>query len=345
MTIEGVARAAGVSAMTVSRVINGGTNVKDATRAIVLEAVARLNYSPNTAARSLAAGTTTHVGLLYANPSAAYLTQFLIGTLEAARRAGSHLIVEACETDDPGEQAEAARRFATTIVEGVVLPPPLSESRAILEELESAGVPIVTVATGYPRADRGNVRMDDCAAAMEMTRHLFDLGHRDIAHIKGHPRHIAARERERGFLMAMADVGLDAATAPMEQGYFTFRSGLEATERLLARAVPPTAIFAGNDDMAAAAISVAHRRGMHVPDDLSVAGFDDTITATTIWPELTTIRQPISAMADAALQMLLDTLAERRAGQTGGGGERVLDHELIVRESTGRAPSRGETDR
>ena len=135
VTIEDVARIAGVSAMTVSRVINGEKNVRDTTRAVVQEAIDQLSYSPNTAARSLAAGQATHIGLLYANPSAAYLSQFLVGALEGARRAGCHLVIEACESEGADEQAEATRRFLTTDVEGVILPPPLSESQPILTEL------------------------------------------------------------------------------------------------------------------------------------------------------------------------------------------------------------------
>src|SRR3954464_8496733 len=134
ITIEDVARAAGVSAMTVSRVVNGGRNVRESTRAAVLEAVDKLNYAPNTAARSLAAGEATHIGLLYANPSAAYLSQFLIGALEAARKAGSHLVIESCESEDDEEQGEVVRRFAKAEPEGVILPPPLSESVSILTE-------------------------------------------------------------------------------------------------------------------------------------------------------------------------------------------------------------------
>ena len=213
VTIQDVARTAGVSAMTVSRVINGEPNVRDTTRDAVLAAIAQLNYAPNAAARSLAAGEATHIGLLYANPSAAYLSQFLIGALEAARRAGCHLIVESCESESADEQAEATRRFATTNVEGVILPPPLSESHAILAELDAVGIPVVTVAMGFPRADSLNVRIDDYAAAHEMTRHLLDLGHRHIGFIKGHPNHIASHERARGFTAALKDYGLDPAAA------------------------------------------------------------------------------------------------------------------------------------
>jgi LacI family transcriptional regulator len=343
ITIEDVARAAGVSAMTVSRVINQGRNVRESTRAAVLNAVERLNYSPNTAARSLAAGEATHVGLLYANPSAGYLSQFLIGALHAARSAGVHLVIESCESEDADEQAEVTRRFATSDVEGVILPPPLSESQPILVELEAAEIPAVTVALGSPREDGLNVRIDDHAAAVEMTRYLLDLGHRNIGFIKGHPNIVASHDRYRGFCDAVAEAGLDPEKAPVEQGYFSYRSGLTAGERLLARSTRPTAIFASNDDMAAATVSVAHRLGLNVPDDLSIVGFDDTALATSVWPELTTVKQPIAAMAEAAVELLIADLRGRRAGGHRNFAERVLSHAMIIRESSGPPPETRKT--
>jgi LacI family transcriptional regulator len=337
ITIEDVARSAGVSAMTVSRVVNRGSNVRETTRAAVLDAIERLNYSPNTAARSLAAGQATHIGLLYANPSAAYLSQFLIGALHAARSAGVHLLIESCESEDADEQAEVMRRFATSDVEGVILPPPLSESQPILIELESAEIPAVTVALGAPRDGGLNVRIDDHAAAMEMTKYLLDLGHKNIGFIKGHPNIVASHDRYRGFCDALAEAGIDSGKASIEQGYFSYRSGLTAGERFLSRANPPTAIFASNDDMAAATISVAHRRGLVVPDDLSVVGFDDTALATSVWPELTTVKQPIAAMAEAAVELLIADL-RNRGGTPRKFAERVLSHAMIIRESSGPPP-------
>jgi LacI family transcriptional regulator len=324
--------------MTVSRVINKGGNVRETTRAAVLDAIERLNYSPNTAARSLAAGHATHIGLLYANPSAAYLSQFLIGALHAARSAGAHLLIESCESEDADEQAEVMRRFATSDVEGVILPPPLSESQPILIELEAAEIPAVTVALGLPRDDGMNVRIDDHAAAVEMTRYLLDLGHRNIGFIQGHPNIVASHDRYRGFCDALIEAGLDSGKAPVAQGYFSYRSGLVAGERLLSLPSPPTAIFASNDDMAAATVSVAHRRGLVVPDDLSVVGFDDTALATSVWPELTTVKQPIAAMAEAAVELLIADLRSRRVGSPRKFAERVLSHAMIIRESSGPPP-------
>jgi LacI family transcriptional regulator len=327
--------------MTVSRVMNGAANVRDETRARVLEAIEQLHYSPNMAARSLAAGHATHIGLFYANPSDAYLTQFLVGALEGARQAGCHLVLEVCEGETAEAQAEATRRFASTNVEGVILPPPISEYEPVHAELAAAGIPVVTVARARPPSENGpvdkdNVGIDDHAAAFHMTRYLLGLGHKRIGLIRGHPRHMASAERHRGFVDALVEAGIDPAEAPVEQGYFSYRSGLEAAERLLDRTPRPTAIFASNDDMAAAAVGVAHRRGLDVPGDLSVVGFDDTSLATTVWPELTTIRQPIAAMAEAALAVLLIRLRGRRAGERPP--PHLLAYEFIERDSAGPPP-------
>ena len=339
VTIQHVASEAGVSAMTVSRVINGESNVRETTRAAVLAAIEKLNYSPNTAARSLAAGEALHIGLLYANPSAAYLSQFLVGTLEGARRAGCHVVLEPCESERADEQAEATRRFAASGVDGVILPPPLSESLPVHAELAAIGTPVVTVAMGGTQADSLDVRIDDRAAAAEMTRHLLDLGHRRIGFIVGHPNNRSSGERLQGFRDALIAAGIDPDQMPVEQGYFTYRSGLVAAQRLLAREPQPTAIFASNDDMAAAAISVAHRAGLDVPGDVSIVGFDDTAPATTVWPELTTVRQPIAAMAEQAVDMLLAELRGRRSGRPTGQNVRVLKHSLVVRESSAAPPA------
>jgi LacI family transcriptional regulator len=319
--------------------MNGAATVRDETRARVLEAITQLNYSPNMAARSLAAGHATHIGLLYANPSDAYLTQFLVGALEGARQAGCHLVLEVCDGETAEAQAEATRRFASTNVEGVILAPPVSEYEAVHAELAAAGIPAVTVARARPPSENGpvdkmNVGIDDYVAALRMTQYLLGLGHKRIGLIRGHPRHMASAERHRGFVDALTEAGIDPADAPVEQGYFSYRSGIAAAERLLDRDPRPTAIFASNDDMAAAAVGVAHRRGLDVPGDISIVGFDDTSLATTVWPELTTVKQPISAMAEAALELLLTDLRGRRSGAARHSAERVLEHELIVRESS-----------
>lgn len=320
--------------MTVSRVVNGGRNVKAATREIVEAAIAELDYSPNLAARRLAGGYSIRVGLLYSNPSASYISEFLVGGLDAAQRRDVQLVVVKC---DPGEgELKAARQLLDARIDGIILPPPLCNSSALLELIRANGVPAVAVASGLPVVGIASVSIDDFDAARAMTAFLISLGHRRIGFIEGSPDQTASARRRDGYTAALAEAGQEFDPALIQHGLFTYRSGLEAAERLLALDIRPTAIFASNDDMAAAAVAAAHRRRLDVPGALTVCGFDDTALATTIWPELTTVRQPISEMAGAAVELLIEAIAVRRSGQEQQmGHHQVFDHSLIHRESTG----------
>ncbi|QNM81860.1 LacI family DNA-binding transcriptional regulator [Sphingomonas sabuli] len=334
VTIDDVARHAGVSAMTVSRVINGENNVRDATRDRVKEAIEKLSFRPNTAARNLAAGKDAHIALLYSNPSNAYFSEILVGALDGARRGGHHLIIETCDLSSKQEQEDAVRRAINARALGVVIPPPVSESKIVLSALAKAEIPSVTIVMGEHYKNPLNVRMDDRAAGQEMVGHLIGLGHRRIGMILGDPNQLASKLRYQGYVDALNAAGIAIDETLVEQGYFEYKSGHIAAEKLLNRADRPTAIFASNDDMAAATISVAHRSGLDVPGDLSVAGFDDTALATNVWPELTTIRQPICEMAEAAVALLLANINSPVRHPV----ERVLDYRLVVRQST--APPR-----
>lgn len=330
-TIADVALRAGFSSMTVSRVINGERNVRQATRDTILQAIAELNYAPNLAARSLAGAEQIRIGLLYSNPSAAYLSRFLLGSLEQARLSQVQLIIEKCDSDSRDEEA-AVRELLANGVDGVVISPPLCDSEAILDILAASDAETVAVANWHP-PQVSVVRIDDHAAAAAMTRHILALGHRHVAYVEGHPTHKASKQRLAGFREAMTEAGIAVAPELITQGQFTYRSGLVAAEHLLDLPEPPTAIFAGNDDMAAAVVAVAHRRHLNVPGDLTVCGFDDTDFAQSIWPELTTIHQPIAAMARTAIEMLVDAIRLRRGGRSEGHRETVLDYTLIKRDS------------
>jgi LacI family transcriptional regulator len=332
VTIHEVARHAGVSMMTVSRVMNSSSNVREATRELVLRAVRELNYTPNAAARSLAAVQGTRIALIYTNPSAAYLSELLVGALAGAGRTAAQLVLDTWDHMSHAAERAAARKIAQSVA-GVVLPPPLCESKVVLSELAAAGIPVMAIASGRFQPDLSSVRIDDFRASQEMTEHLIAMGHARIAFIRGHPNQTASALRYDGFRAAMTTAGLTVDPALIQQGYFTYRSGLEATEKLLTRKNPPTAIFASNDDMAAAAVSVAHRRGLDVPRDLSVVGFDDTPTATTVWPELTTVRQPIAAMAGSAIELLLRSIRQRKDGEERVVSDHVTAHVLIKRDS------------
>ncbi len=330
-TIADVAREAGFSPMTVSRVINGEKNVRDSTRKAIMATVARLNYSPNLAARTLAGAEQIRIGLLYSNPSATYLSEFLVGSLDEARLSHVQLVVEKCEPDQ--HEDEVAAELIASGIDGLILPPPLCDSKRLHALLTKADVLAVAVATGKPTKTISAVRIDDFAAAAAMTAHIVSLGHKRIGFIAGHQNQTASEQRLQGYCSALEAAGIAFSEELVRQGLFTYRSGLQAAEALLDLRKPPSAIFASNDDMAAAAVSVAHRRHLDVPGDLTVCGFDDTDFARSIWPELTTIHQPIADMSRAAVAMLVNQIRVRRSGKPVTRQVMLLDFTLVRRDS------------
>lgn len=330
-TMSDVAKLAGVSPMTVSRVMNGDAKVSEKTRNRVYAAVAELNYVPNQAARGLAGSRPIRVGFLYSNPSAGYLSEFLVGLLNQASPNNVQLVVEKCEADEHG--IAQARRLIANGVDGIILPPPLCDTPLLIDLIAASGTPAVTVACGQPDKRVCAVSIDDFRAAHAMTSHLISLGHQRIGFVIGHPNQSASARRLAGFKAAIAENNAQNSPELIVQGLFTYRSGLDAAETLLRLEQRPTAIFASNDDMAAATVAIAHRLGLDVPGDLTVAGFDDTALATTIWPELTTVRQPIIEMAEAAVQFLVQQIRARRNGQPETPEHLVMDYTLIRRQS------------
>jgi LacI family transcriptional regulator len=326
-----VAKLAGVSPMTVSRVMNGDTKVRLSTRRKVDEAVASLNYVPNQAARRLAGSRPIRIGFLYSNPSAGYLSEFLVGLLNQASLNNVQLMVEKCEAGEHWK--EQAQRLIDNGADGIILPPPLCDMPGLIDLITSSALPAVTVACGQPDPRVCAVSIDDYHAAYAMTAHLISLGHQRIGFVIGHPNQTASARRLAGFKAAIADKGAQDGAELLVQGMFTYRSGLDAAEILLNLEHRPTAIFASNDDMAAAAVAIAHRLGLDVPGDLTVAGFDDTALATTIWPELTTVRQPIAGMAEEAVQFLVRQIRALRDGAPEAPEHVVMDFSLIRRQS------------
>ena len=334
-TISDVARLAECSPMTVSRVINGERSVREQTRQAVLEAIRELNYQPNRAARRLAGTDQPRIALLYSNPSASYLSELLMGGLEQASLSDVHLVVERCEFEK--DEFAVVRRLTESGIEGFLLPSPLCDEHPLLDLLTELGVSAVAIGAGIGPAHHSAVMIDEYQAAYDMTEHVIKLGHKKVGFIIGNPHQTASALRLEGFQDAMTAHGLEVPPGYLAQGLFSYRSGLDAAMRLLSQPDPPSAIFASNDDMAAATVAVAHRLHLDVPVDVSVCGFDDTAIASTIWPELTTIRQPVSAMAATALELLLGELKLNRRGRTGTSQEAILDHELVIRDSAGPA--------
>lgn len=335
-TIADVAHEARCSPMTVSRVINGESNVRDKTRERVLEAIEKLNYTPNRAARSLAGAEQLRIALLFDNPSAAYLSEFLMGALEQASRGDIHLVVQSC--DNRYVAKAIMRNLSEGGIQGFILPPPLCDDQSVLDLVAELGVVAIAVGPGRATGTQGAVMIDEFQAAYDMTRHIIDLGHRRIGFIIGNPEQVASDRRLNGYLVALEGAGIAVDERLIVQGRFTYRSGMEASERLLSLDPRPTAIFASNDDMAAATVAVAHRRHLNVPSDITVCGFDDTAMASTIWPELTTIRQPIREMTALAVSSISRVIRAKRSGHRSKPEITTFPYELIRRDSDS-APS------
>ncbi len=337
-TIYDVAAMAGVSIKSVSRVLNREPNVSEALQTKVRAAVEALDYRPSLSARTLA-GASSYLIAAFVDAELTlehwrsgrgndYLSRLEYGALVECRDAGYHLLVELVDYGSPGLEAQLQALLRALRPDGVLLTPPNADDPRVLDILERSGTPFVRL--GAERElDRGlRVFMDDRRAAEEMTSHLIELGHREIAFVSGPEAYAASRARREGFLSAMIGADLVVRDDLIQEGDFTFESGRRATECLLALRDRPTAIFASNDDMALGVLAAAATAGVTTPGDLSVCGFDDTPSAMFSTPTLTTVRQPVAEMAGAATRLLL---AATR-GETGQTTE--IEYSIVVRRST-----------
>lgn len=325
--IKDVSQVAGVSIKTVSRVLNNERYVRAATRAKVEEAMAALGFQPSVAARALAGGKSFQIALVCNNPGPYYLHGLIGGLRGRCAERGVRLIVHAYETETDELGEDVLGFFKQMGFDGAILTPPIADHEPVLDQLERAGTPYVRISPGA-QLDRGaSVSIDNEEAARLMTRRLIDLGHQRIGFVIGHKSFAVSEQRLSGYMDALRESGIPLDGNMLQQGWFDFRSGQTAAEQLLAMRRSPTAIFASSDDMAAGVLSIAHHRGMKVPADLSIAGFDDTDLASLVWPPLTTVRQPFRAMAEKAADLLFSGEKERV----------VLPVELIERGSTGAA--------
>ena len=338
VTIQEVADLAKVSPKTVSRVINNEPRVRSDTRARILEAIETLNYRPNLNARGLASNRSFLIGLFCEKPGD-YLSEFQAGAVARCRESSLHLMVEPWDVDSPMIDRQIDTLLGQLRLEGVILLPPLSDHPVVLKKLHEASIPIVRIAPKNHLSRTPSIGIDDYAAARQITSHLASLGHRRIGFMLGRPEHGATEQRYRGFVDEMRDRQIPIDSDLVQTGNFVFGDGLLCAERMLRAAAPPTAIFASNDDMAAAAISMARKIGLDLPGQLSVAGFDDAPVASMIWPELTTVRQPVAEMARIAADLIIQ-LEPRRNGWPERIPRQLLAHELVIRNSTARPARR-----
>lgn len=340
-TISDVAILAGVSIKTVSRVVNREPNVRDKTRDVVNQAISQLNYRPSMAARGLAGGRSFLVGLLYGNASDSFLVEVQRGILQACSENHYGLALCPASANSHGLVAEIFDWIRATQPDGLILSPPLSDNLSLVEQLVEQGIKFVSVSsTGFGRGPA--VLIDEAEAAVQMTNHLIDAGHQKIGFIRGPADHMCSQLRFDGFCKAMTNAGVTVDEALVVDGDFHFASGVEAANNLLKRESRPTAIFASNDDMASGVIYVAHQRGLAVPHDLAVAGFDDTPLSRQFWPGLSTVKQPIEQIGRRATERLMEEISAQRTVQNGvkpeaSGPEatnEILPFNLVLRAST-----------
>ena len=330
-TIFDVAERAGVSIKTVSRVVNNEPNVRERTRNRVLQSVRELSYQPNAAARELSGKRSRVIGLIYENAQEfGYLNDVFNGALGICEPAGYSLLLRPLTLPD-SKITEHIRQFAINArLEGIVLPAPMGDLPEVLALLREMRIPFAAITPREPAPDEINILCNDEAASFSLTELLIGQGHQAIGFIKGHPDHGASAKRFAGYRHALKENRLAYAAPLVRQGYFDFDSGRIAAGKLLDLAEPPSAILASNDDMAAGAIFEARERGLTIPGDLSVAGFDDTRFSSRIWPPLTTVRQPITRMAETAAGLLIDKLN----GSATKAPEAPFECEVVIREST-----------
>lgn len=335
LTIDDVAKAAGVARVTVSRVLNNEPNVRPQTRNRVHEAVEALGYSVNMQARALASGFARQIMLVHAHdpdqePNSYYDAGLELGALRACSSLGFDLATRAV---DPHGGNPASLLLAILERErptGVVLSPPLADDVELLAQARRLELRVVAISPGEEaRALVPSVGIDERSAGREIGEHLLSLNHRRLGFVAGPEEHRSAALRYDGFLDAMR--ASDIAVEPWKVGGdFTFKSGVEAAEQLLRDGADLTALACANDDMAAGAMLALHRAGIGIPGDMSVTGFDDTPMSEIIWPPLTTIRQPIKQLAERAVHLLMQPgppAGERPSHE-------LIPYELVVREST-----------
>jgi LacI family transcriptional regulator len=338
LTINDIARLAGVSKKTVSRVINRSALVNEETRTKVEAIIRETRYVPNPQARALAFGRNFLIGLIHDNPNAQMVMNVQQGILEAIRDTDFGLVVRPVDRGSPS-MAEDIRTFLDSQrLYGVLLLPPVSENDAVAEICRAAGARYVRMGSARLDDDEHMVASNDREAVAEATRHLIELGHSRIAFVAGPHGFRSAAERRAGFEQAIHESGIRLPRSLIADGTYRFDSGIAAGDRLLDVSPRPTAIICCNDEMAAGVMHAARQRGLSVPDDLSLIGFDDTPIAAHIWPPLTTVRWPIIPMARSAALKLLGGMMEDDDQESGA--EPSLFLSTLIRRASVAPPRR-----
>jgi LacI family transcriptional regulator len=330
VTIKDVARASGVSYATVSRVLTGFEFVKETTRQRVMEAVESSGYVANLHARSLVGGRSQIIGLLVPNLDNGYVGTIMQGIDKALARANHDLMLFTSHRH-PGKESFYVSAISNGLTDGLLLIAPLVPA-TYLEALRDQDFPYVLIDQADATESSSVVEATNWQGAYDATRYLIDLGHTRIAFIKGSPAVRSADDRLQGYKAALADYGISVLEELVIEGDFQQQTGYESAKRLLQSVdPPPTAIFASNDLTAFGTMDAARERGLRIPDDISIIGFDDVPQASFVYPKLTTVRQPLEQMGQVAAKMLLEQIEDQSRPP-----QRVaLATQLVIRDSCG----------
>lgn len=334
-TINDVADLAGVSKKTISRVINASPLVSKATRDGIQLIIDSIGYRPDPQARGLAFRRSYLVGLIYDNPNPQYVVNVQLGVLDGLRDTGFELVVHPCDRKSDTFLEDARKFIELQKLYGVIVTPSVSEDGRLAEVLRDVGCEYVRIASVALDLEQRMIVTNDRVGACEAGKHLAQLGHRRVGMVTGRRSFRSAHERRAGFEEGLAEFGVELLPRYVVQGDYTFESGLARGAELIDLDPPPTAIFAANDEMAAGVMQSALVAGLHVPQELSVVGFDNFQTATRIWPRLTTVGSPTREIGMLAARQLLsaayDTSIDVAPNQT--------TPRLVCRESSRKPPN------
>lgn len=326
ISILDVVARSGVSLVTVSRVLNNSTTVRESNRQKVLQAIKELDYRPNSAARSLARGTTGLIGLTLVTLKDTVFDGIVQSVNECLEENGYFLALSIFSQTKVEPDKQNNFLFQEDRVDGIIVLSPLDEEQYVLE-LKRKKIPFVIIDNNLENTSALTVNVDNYSGGYEAAKHLLSLGHTRIAHVSGPEHFLSVRERKRGFEKALAEEGLSPIIVSNTE--FGIRTGFEAAMAWIHSGTIPTAVFAGDDGLALGVMEAFQNEGYSIPRDISVIGFDDQVFSSEIHPRLTTIRQPMEQMGQQAVRLLLKLIQGSKRNTSV-----LLQPNLIVREST-----------
>jgi len=333
VTITDVSKRAGVSRSTVSRVVAGNGYVSESKRKAIEAAIAELGYRPNTLAQALRSNRSNLIGAVFVDVGTPYFSNMIYGVQRATRPAGKSLMVSSGYADQD-EEARAIIELVDRSCDGIVVYLERQMRQDVVEILRRARIPVVSIGHNPCPISRGRVVLDNFGGAYAAMKHLLDQGHRKIVHLSGQVDFGDTIARVQGISAALAERGMTMDDIHVVNGIFHQEFGYQATRDLIAEGRDFTAIFAGDDDMAAGVLLALRDAELSVPEDVSVMGFDDAFHAKHMWPPLTTVRQPVDTLGEVAATLLLKLLGEPGTGPL----QSTVETSLVVRASV--APPR-----